>query len=92
VVSENSKFERPLEVVVVPANKEVPARRLCCETPLLLRKTVRFRFDRRHPPRKKKKRENDSCHYITEGVFPGRTSLEIESPNAARTEGEREDP
>ena len=56
MVSEISNFERPLEVVVVPARKELPARRLCCETLLLLRKTDRFRFDRRHPPKKKKKK------------------------------------
>ena len=30
-------------------------------------------------PRRRRRRENDECHYITEGVFPGRTSLEIES-------------
>ena len=83
-------FERPLELVVVPAGREVPARRLWCETLLLLRKTDRFRFVRRHPPRKRRRGENVVI-MLHVGFFPTEP-LEAESPNAARTGGEREDP
>ena len=56
--------------MVVPAGREVPARRLWCETLLLLRKTDTFRFVRRHPPRKRRRGENVVVIMLLVGIFP----------------------